>query len=65
MKIKFICHKLVVGHGGIETVLVEVANYLSRFFDVSIVLVNMPHDKQWLSKFSKDVTVVLPKYQNK
>lgn len=64
MKINFICHNLS-GRGGVETVLVKVVNYLSHFYDISIILINIPQDERWLKKVSKKVNIVFPKHEGK
>lgn len=46
MRLNFMCHYLS-GNGGVETVLTDVLNYLSKDNDVTLTLTNEPENENW------------------
>ena len=58
------CHYLS-GNGGVETVLTDVLNYLSKDNDVTLTLTNEPENKKWLSSLNRKIIIKKPKFENK
>lgn len=62
--ITIVCHHLS-GNGGIETVMVDVVNYLSQNNNINLLLTNTPENKLWLEKLNSKVKIQIPKSENK
>lgn len=64
MKLNFMCHYLS-GNGGVETVLTDVLNYLSKDNDVTLTLTNEPENENWLRSLSNKIIIKKPMIENK
>lgn len=57
MKLNFVCFNLS-GNGGIETVIVKVANECVKRHTVSIFLTNKPSNNVWLNNMDKNIRII-------
>lgn len=64
MDINIICFDLT-GRGGTERAIINLANYLQKNNNVSLLLSNNPADKTWLQELNQNVKVKRPKIDNK
>lgn len=59
MKVNIICFDLT-GRGGTERAIINLANYLNRESDVSLLLSNNPPDETWLGELNSKIEIKRP-----